>query len=267
MRSLPLDSVYALGWSERLLALAIVLQSVELLQIRNTWSDTGIWRWSTLRKEHLHFPKYLLFSMDAILSERGFSCLVWTQLLSSLVVWISPTNSTILGLIFLSTWLISIRWRGTFNGGSDSMTAIIALSLWIAQANVNTPWVVRMCLGYIAVQTTLSYVIAGWVKLRNPTWRSGQALPQFIRTPGYDSPVPWIRNFLDRKIIALFAGWIVIAFECMFPLAWTGPRACLGILALSFVFHLVNYWVFGLNRFVFAWAAAYPALYFWSLRN
>ena len=51
--------------------------------------------------------------------------------------------------------------------------------------------------------------------------------------------------------------------------ARTGDRldalvACAGILVAAIGFHLVNFYAFGLNRFLFAWAAAYPALYFCS---
>jgi hypothetical protein len=39
---------------------------------------------------------------------------------------------------------------------------------------------------------------------------------------------------------------------------------CVAIVAVALAFHIANVYVFGLNRFVWAWAATYPALYFCS---
>jgi hypothetical protein len=38
------------------------------------------------------------------------------------------------------------------------------------------------------------------------------------------------------------------------------------MLAIAAVFHLTNAVVFGLNRFLWAWLAAFPALLFWVER-
>jgi len=35
-------------------------------------------------------------------------------------------------------------------------------------------------------------------------------------------------------------------------------------LAIGAAFHLANAFAFGLNRFLWAWLAAYPALWFWA---
>lgn len=255
----------ALLWSERLLALATFLQSIELLQIRSSWSEAGVWRWSSLRKDFR--SEWVRSFLGIFLGFSGFTVLIWVRLACSLGVWFFGPYPVFLAALFFSTWLIAIRWRGTFNGGSDAMTALVALSLWIAQSFSEVPWIVRGCLGYIAVQATASYFIAGWIKLRSPHWRSGRALPVFFETPGYDSPPEWIRALCARRSLACLAGFSVIAFECCFPLAWIGPRICLGFLGVALAFHLLNFWAFGLNRFFFAWMAAYPAIYFWSLRG
>jgi hypothetical protein len=53
----------------------------------------------------------------------------------------------------------------------------------------------------------------------------------------------------------------VIAFECAFPLALIDARL---LSLLGIAFHVVNARVLGLNRFLWAWLAAYPALWFWA---
>jgi hypothetical protein len=239
--------------SERLLAIACAFQTIELLQLRAIWSDTGVWRWETLRKEY-RFPPDLIFNA------RGFYLLLLARLLCSLAVCAVPSG-VFLGVLFFSTWAISVRWRGTFNGGSDSMTTQIALALWIARLFESTPWITHACLAYIAVQVTASYFISGCVKFKNADWRNGKELPRILRTPGYDSAPAWILRLFEKHGVALAASLSVIPFELAFPLAWTSPRICLVFIAFAIVFHLACFWLFGLNRFVFAWLAAYPALY------
>jgi hypothetical protein len=244
-------------WSERLLSMAILQQTIELLLIRSAWNDYGIWRWSTLKKEFRSRIYSPLFSTN------GFTTLLVLRLLSAILIWITPCTALNV-FLFLSTWLIAIRWRGLFNGGSDSMTIVVSIGLCFARATIDHPAIAKYAFAYIALQLTLSYLVAGWVKLKNPEWRSGIAMPVFLKTPRYDSPPEMIRKLFEKPVRAKAISWTVIALECAFPLAWYSPELCAIFLSLAFIFHLLNFWVFGLNRFVFAWLAAYPALYFWS---
>jgi hypothetical protein len=182
------------------------------------------------------------------------------------VVWIFHP-ALFIAFLFLSTWLIAIRFRGIFNGGSDSMTVLVALGLSIAQAFHDHPLALKASFAFIAVHVTASYFLAGLSKLKNSEWRRGIALPIFFKTPRYDSPPQILRELLEKPKIAKHVSWMIMLFECSFPLAWTGPNVCIFYIALALIFHIVNYYVFGLNRFFFAWMSAYPALFFWSHRG
>ena len=254
----------ALVWSERFLALAIFFQTIELLQLRSAWSDQGVWRAATLGKDRLKLPSFIQVLLNFLFKESNFNLLLWIRLVVSVGVWLISPYSLFIAILFLSTWLIAIRWRGIFNGGSDSMTALVGLSLWIAQSFSHHPLVVKACFAYIAIQVTASYFLAGVSKLKNAEWRRGAVLPVFFNTPRYDSPPDWVRKLFDQPRLAKSLSVLVIIFEFGFPLCWINPTFCLGYLGLAFGFHLVNFWVFGLNRFVFAWLAGYPAVYFWS---
>jgi hypothetical protein len=257
-----------------LLGFATFFQSLECLKIRSTWTERGIWRWSILRRDLDRLPHVIRFLFDTVLKEKGFTLLLAGRLFASISLFFHPflfnmgshAYSISAGIIFISSWLISIRWRGSLNGGSDSMTAIVALSVWIASLFPNYPIVTQGCLAFLAVQLTASYWIAGLVKLKNPVWRNGKALPQFFNVPGYNSPPEWVHLLFRKPGIAKVSCVGVILFECLFPLAWLSPTICAVFLISAFAFHLMNFWIFGLNRFVFAWLAAYPALYFWSQR-
>jgi hypothetical protein len=245
--------------STQLLVVATLLQTAELIQLRPAWDDSGVWAWSTLSKE---LPAFLRIFLNA----RGFTGVLFVRVAASLILLLIPSQASLLAILFLTTWLIAIRWRGTFNGGSDSMTAVVALGLWLARVAGDEAWLVHGALAFIAVQLTLSYFLAGMAKVRNPQWRSGEALPALFEISVYASPPEWVGKTLSDPRRARYLAWALMAFELGFPLAWLGPWICFPFLAAGIAFHLVNFKVLGLNRFFWAWLAAYPALYFWSLR-
>lgn len=247
----------AITLSEKLLSIAVILQSLELLQIRSCWSEEGIWRWSTLSKE-LRGPLFKI-----LFSTIGFTTLLVFRIISALMIWNHP-HSYLNAFLFFSTWLISIRWRGLFNGGSDSMTIVVSIGLFAARAFIDRPAIAKYALAYIALQLTLSYLVAGVVKLKNSEWRTGLAMPIFLKTPRYDSPPDWVRHLFNQPTRSKIISCTIILIECIFPLSWIRPEICFIFVAFGFIFHLFNFWIFGLNRFLFAWLAAYPALYFWS---
>ena len=139
------------------------------------------------------------------------------------------------------------------------MNLVVALPMAIA-VTLNTDSAFAVAYAYITLQVTLSYFIAGWVKLREQEWRTGKALPLFLATPQYAVP-RWISKPLSRsRILSLALSWGVILFEVTFPLAMASPRACAVALAAALLFHGVNAYILGLNRFVFAWLSAYPGV-------
>jgi hypothetical protein len=221
-------------WSERLIAFAIFWQTIELLKLKPIWTDRGVWQWPLIRKDYRHSPRIILSILDFFLNEKMFHRILQIRLVISVMIWFMP-SSILMGFLFLSTWLISIRWRGIFNGGSDSMTALIAMSLAIAQAfSRHHPFVVKAALAYIAVQLTCSYFLAGFAKLRNSEWREGRALQIFFKTPRYDSPPAIFRTFAEHRVYRMALAWAAIGYEISFPLAWVSPGFCLIYLSLGF---------------------------------
>jgi hypothetical protein len=255
-----LDAATALAWVARATALGLVVQSVELWIIRDRVTDHGVWCWPVLRPEHDSLPFPLRWLFRLLLPYRPFIALVVLRALSA--GWMLATSSIALApLLLLAQVAICVRFRGTFNGGSDYMSVVLLLALSLACA----PALTRAALAYIAVQTTLSYCIAGLVKIKSRQWRDGEALRRFLALAAERHGAP--RSLTDplaaprrAQLLAL----AIIGFECTFPLAWLDPRACVAYLAIGLGFHLANDVVFGLNRFFFAWAAAYPAVLFCS---
>jgi hypothetical protein len=252
----------ALAWTARLVGLAVSLQTIELLQIRHVFAENGVWRWSTLAREQRLLPAILRWPLAGLLPYRPFLGVLGVRLGAGLLVlatgWLGPSP-----LLLITTLLVCVRFRGTFNGGSDAMTVVILLALSVAAAGQGRRSVAIVCLGYVAVQATLSYLIAGIAKLKESQWRNGSALRRLFDSTQYVIP-DLVRRCLARPAPCAVACWLVIAFECSFPLLWLGTQLCLSILVCGALFHLSNAAVLGLNRFFFAWLASYPALLYFS---
>lgn len=243
----------------RLISFAVLLQGLEILLLRRAWSKNGAWDWDILKKEYS--PKLQRY-LSVFLDEKYFLILICIQILMAAINVFAAQFLLSGGLLF-TTVLIAVRFRGTFNGGSDYMTTLILLAVFIAGFCPDNSLGQLACFAYIGIQTILSYFIAGLTKLKEKSWRNGQAIKQFLLHSNY--PVDSNTKALIKKpFFALMASVIILIFECTFPLVLLDKRICLIYLCIGFLFHLENFFVLGLNRFVFAWLAAYPALYYLS---
>lgn len=214
---------FALRLSEILLALALIQQSAEHL--------------AAPRDERRLFAPRLVLALG-------------------LLAGLSPP--LVLGALWLQGLLILRRFDGVYNGGSDKMLWLVLTCCLLAHLAPSPYWS-QMALGYLAVQLTLSYFVSGWVKVVNPEWRSGQALSDVFRFSAYPVSQNLRRRAQQRRLL-FAAGWAVIVLELAFPLALLDARALGVALTLCATFHLSNALHFGLNRFVWAWISAFPAL-------
>lgn len=253
----------ALFWIEKIIAVAIIFQTLELIKIRETVMEQGIWSWSILKKEFEVFPPILQRVLDRLLKYPNFAFLLFARLLCAILILVI-SHPVPMFVLLLSTIVIALRWRGTFNGGSDYMTIIILSALCIAASFKNYFGVAFGCLWYITLQVCASYFIAGIVKLRRKNWRTGLALQCFLNSTIYE-PQALLQALSKNFPLMCLASWLIMLFEISFPLALLDPRICLAFISMAFLFHLANCYVFGLNRFLFAWSAAYPALLYCSL--
>ena len=154
--------------------------------------------------------------------------------------------------------LILHRFEGPYNGGADRMGLLVLFCLTLAHWLPQHNWK-ELALGYLALQLTLSYFISGWVKIRNPDWRTGRALQDVFAFSAY--PVAEnLRSMAERKGLLLTGSWLVMICELLFPLSLVSQLTLIPFLVLAACFHLSNALFFGLNRFVPVWIAAYPSI-------
>ena len=267
-----MTAIQALRTSETLLAFAVFLQALELWLLRSAFGDQGIWRWNNLSQDWLSFPRGVQSLATLCLNQNGFKALIFILIAVPCFIALestegpSPVRAGLIWILLGATLAVAARFRGAFNGGSD--TATVNFLLGCAAGETLALFAgfeaiaFRAGLGWIAVQITLSYWIAGLVKARSGRWWSGAALQEILRSPRYGVP-----RSIERLSISLsftrIASLAVIGFEVLFPLVFLFPEAATRVLSIGLLFHLANFWIFGLNRFFFAWIAGYPALLWW----
>ena len=170
----------------------------------------------------------------------------------------------VLGGLAVSSLVMLHRYQGPYNGGSDKMGVLVLWCLLAAQL-ASTKVGQEIAMGYLAVQLTLSYFISGRVKLANPEWRNGQALANVFAFSTY--PVSEeLRKLAQRPGVMWAASWGVIILEISFPLALLHSGVLNAALVVMGCFHLANACLFGLNRFLWIWLAAYPSLIWFQER-
>lgn len=244
--------------TERFTALTVLLQSLEWLQVRAAFADDGVWRYAALEPEQRRLPFGLPLLCRLALPYRRFVGLLGLRCLAAGLV-LGWGVGRLWPLLCMSQILVCIRFRGASNGGSDALSVVLLSALSVPALFGRTALAAQAAMLYIGVQVTLSYLIAGLAKLRQPDWRSGRALAHFVSASPYGVSGGF-KALLARPGVAVVLSWCVIGFECLFPLAWIERRACLTLLACGLAFHVGNLVVFGLNRFFWTWAAGYPAV-------
>lgn len=252
-------------WATRLLlSLSMLIQSFEMLGIAKQIGLLHPWNWNHIKNDFNRWPLLFQKGLGSIY-QRHFCTVIYLQIVLLMCLpWFFHWGLILIILIF--HLLISIRFRGVFNGGSDYMTTVVVFGLLMTSLIKSEIQYLNFGLYYIAIQCSLSYFVAGIVKIKNRSWRSGYALQVFICHSNYNVPT-FLRKMAQFPLFNRLCAWGVMLWECTFPLAWFHPKLIIVYLVIGFVFHLGNFVAFGLNRFIFAWLASYPAVLFCTLRT
>ncbi len=245
---------------ECLLATSLLIQTFEFIRMRDLSDIATVWSWDVQRKDVAHAPAWLRNTFDWLYRDHihHLHLMLRAGAAASLYAGVSLTSSAFL---FISTIVILVRWRGAFNGGSDFMTLVVltgVLASQVAKPFTGPVLAWKAGLWYIAIHTMTSYFISGTIKLLQTEWRDGRILTHFL-DGGMHGPLP-DHSVFRHRVIAIAASWSFIVWECLFPVALAGPRIAMLWCAVAGVFHLLVFRFFGLNRFVWAWAASFPAI-------
>ncbi|MBN9795558.1 hypothetical protein DMP17_44380 [Pseudonocardia sp. TMWB2A] len=145
--------------------------------------------------------------------------------------------------------------------GSDHASFVAQVGVALARGAGGSPPSIDAGLWFVALSSAMAYTAAGVAKLMSPGWRSGDAVLGVVRLRVYGDPA--LARYLDR-VPGCGRGLevAVVALECGFGLAWAdrSGRTAWAVVLASLSFHLANARVMGLNRFLTAFAATYPAV-------
>jgi hypothetical protein len=250
---------------EVLCGLSLLIQVAEYLRIAKSSDPQGVWSWPEQRADIPPHPPLFRRLLDVLFQPQAYRVQLWLRAVLALVLMIQGSSLLLLLALFMGTLLLLVRWRGAFNGGSDFMTLVVLLGLFIAAGvnllsapNLNPALGWRAGFAFIALQAISSYFLSGSVKLLRPEWRNGRALTLFLNEAvrGPLTPGHWLR----QAGLARLGSWAFILWECAFPLALLQAEWALLFCLVAAVFHFLVFWFFGLNRFFWAWLATFPAI-------
>lgn len=260
------EDVFALSYG--LILVGIIINCAEFLWARDQYRPGGILAWAVLRtKSAVTFagPSGRVFSY--LYGYRGVVALTGVQLAFAIIAFLyvilyRDVSIFVQGVVVVT--LLFLHYR-TYLGldGADQMTAIVVLSLLLGSA-FDDERVRNAALFFVAAQSALSYLVAGGFKLTAKGWRDGTFLFGVLNTEGHGtkSVAVLLRAFPG---LSLLLSWTLLVFECTFPLAlFLGPTVALVYIAAGTFFHIMTAAFMGLNNFVWAFVAAYPAVYYCS---
>jgi hypothetical protein len=246
----------------RLVSFAVLLQSIEYILMKRSLIQNGIWNWEEIKTDYDYFPTPIKTLLNFLNQEKHFHELITLRIFLAGMCTLYPFWSLPYAVLFFVTFVINMRFRGSFNGGSDYLTLISLLCLFIGSLH---PILMKGALYYIALQVISSYFLAGLFKIKLSKWRNGNALKGFLFSPSYRAP-QWALRIMQNPKNVMMGSWAVLLFECTFPVMLLNPTMTKLYLVLGMTFHFVNFLVFGLNRFLWIWVASYPALYYLAMQ-
>lgn len=242
------------------LSLTLFLQGIEYFFMSQRTSFKKIWSYQNLKTElenGLPFGKRL---GPILFTNASVTKIALLQITISLIMLIQPHWLGFAFLVLIHLFFC-IRFRGTFNGGSDMMTFVVLTGLLITLSS-SSEVTQKLGLIYITIHTLYSYLKSGLTKIIHKEWRSGQALPVFLKRSLYSDMHTVARRLTSAPVLSLILGWSVIIFELLSISLIFFVEYRYYYFFAAVLFHLLIYIAFGLNRFFWIWISAWPATLF-----
>jgi hypothetical protein len=245
-------------------AFGLAVTTFEFLTIIPSFSKAGVYAW---RITELRLPTWLQHRSKALLKRlfevRGVRVLLLTRAALLLLVVAAPIASLpfSLGMGLLVLTNLAFTWRRIWgDDGSDQMSSIILITIFLCVGPHSTPFLLQLGLWFLALEACLSYTASGIAKIGSEQWRNGEAVFRILNTGAYG--IPWVARFLEpRKRLNFLLAWSVVGVESLFPLVLILPEPWnWNFLVWGAIFHLMTAVVMGLNSFFWAFVATYPAI-------
>ncbi|WP_240796453.1 alpha/beta fold hydrolase [Streptomyces sp. RFCAC02] len=262
---IPLTRSQALGASERLAAATSLVSSLEHLANRRHTRPGGLNHWAIAREAYAARSRPLRTVLDLTARPGTTRALHYGRIAASAAL-LLPGNSRVRGAANLFLGLSGALLYPTHRygtDGSDQASGLVQTATGLARLSSSSQ-VRDALLWYVAVQSSLSYAVSGWVKLLGRDWRNGSALGGVMRTRTYGERHAWqLTQRYPRTARTVAHG--VLALECLFPVVYLkGGALARPVLASAASFHVANGFVMGLGRFVTSFTAMHPAVAYTS---
>jgi hypothetical protein len=207
---------------------------------------------------------YIQQSIEHLVSFKNEKIIFFPRLFLAVLLIVGFQTGWIIFLLLLLALVILQRFQGPYNGGADRMSLLILVCLFLVHLAPTQKWQ-EIAFGYLALQLILSYFISGWVKIKNPNWRNGQALRDVFQFSAYPASEA-LRQWANSPRLLFMMSWAVMLVELLFPFALFSETSLMVALIITACFHFANACLFGLNRFFWIWLAAYPSILWFQER-
>ena len=253
---------------ERLSAIGVLLTSVEMLSKSKHFNDTGLMSWPVSRLYRIDTTRGKLPQiLKPFVSYPAINGVIVLRLLAALFLLTNrrgkrARTAAVAGIAASSVMLSARSPYGL--DGADQMITITFLTVLIARLRSGSAFVQQVCLWFLALQSCLSYITAGVAKAFGSMWSDGTAMSGILGTNQYGNRA--VGQFLQKHPkLAIWSGKGVTFWESVFPVVLILPRPISDLFVWSgAAFHLGIALTMGLNDFLWAFVATYPAILFCS---
>lgn len=248
-----------------LAAVGLVLTSLQLQFSRVATSDVGLMPWPIIRLRFrrsrfrlvrwmgsLPFPESILYRVLLLHSTTAL-WLLYTSLANHSLI--APLGC----LVFLN---ITIAVRLPYGANqADSLLRIIVVAALLGESLPSSHGQ-EAALMFICGQSLLAYFSSGVWKLRHTGWYDGSYVRELFATRMFGTS--YLAEILKRSPgISTSIGIGVVICEVCCPLIVVLPEnAMIVALLLGVTFHFIAAIIMGLNTFLWAFLATYPAIVF-----
>jgi len=261
-----------LGLINLFLVIYVLIDSFEKISIYKEYLAGGLLSWSLLRKNSFFTSRSESFRnfTDIIFPARPWMFLMALRIFCCVGLLVSPPDSPLLGfsyaVLFIIGALMNLR-NLAYGAETENRFSLIIIGALLLRSLLPTDVVTLAALWFIALQVCLSYLTAGVSKLKNLSWRKGNGF-QDVATSYELVPVKKINDFFEEhKGLSLLINWLVIVFECAFPVVlFASPVVLWNFLVAGIILHTAIAFGFRLGKFFWIWVATYPALIFIAQR-
>jgi hypothetical protein len=262
------DSHYTIRIILKLFLVYNIIRNIEFFLLRREFKKGGLYYWPVLRLRDMHVLLRFTRILDVLCGYRSFFGMLTIASACAilLVTGIFPSIDRLLFIpVFISNLVIGYRIQLGWDG-SDKLANLLNVCLFFCVCAFPTPSIEKITLVFIAAQVVLAYFTGSVSKTFSRVWRNGTAMIGIFSTTRFGNAA-MLRVLMGAGKTAQVTGsWMIIMIQLALSVSILLPmNIFLILLGVGLVFHLLNNILFKLNRFVFAFLAAYPALIYIKL--